>query len=181
QEERDLQQKIAADSELAAKVGTAWDDITRAQQRYRQIYDTHVYLESGAGFNSRLFGFARALVRGTTEREQPNERRLREYTDSNLPNLQADLLASTPVYPDYEQLTLSFSFDKMREVLGPDHPVVRQLLSQESPDSLAAKLINGTQLADPAARKALWEGGAKAVAASTDPMIVLAREVDAQA
>src|SRR5690606_33546046 len=113
QEERDLQQKIAADSELAAKVGTAWDDITRAQQRYRQIYDTHVYLESGAGFNSRLFGFARALVRGTAERDQPNERRLREYTDSNLPKLQADLLASTPVYPDYEQLTLSFSFDKM--------------------------------------------------------------------
>src|SRR5690606_5916591 len=85
------------------------------------------------------------------------------------------------VYPQYEQLTLSFAFDKMREVLGPDHPVVRQLLSQDSPDSLAAKLIDGTQLADPAARKALWDGGVKAVAASTDPMIVLAREVDAQA
>jgi hypothetical protein len=69
----------------------------------------------------------------------------------------------------------------MREWLGPDAPIVRQLLSKDSPDDLAAKLVDGTKLQDPAVRKQLWEGGAAAVDASTDPMIVLAREVDAEA
>ena len=38
--------------------------------------------------------------------------------------------------------------------------------------------MNGTKLADPAERKKLIDGGEAAVAASTDPMIVLARKLD---
>ena len=38
--------------------------------------------------------------------------------------------------------------------------------------------MNGTKLADPEFRKKLVEGGEAAVAASTDPMIVLARKLD---
>ena len=38
-------------------------------------------LESGAGFNSRLFNQARQLVRGTAERSKSNEQRLREYAE----------------------------------------------------------------------------------------------------
>jgi hypothetical protein len=38
--------------------------------------------------------------------------------------------------------------------------------------------VNGTSLDDPAARKKLTDGGEAAVAASTDPMIVLARKLD---
>jgi hypothetical protein len=69
----------------------------------------------------------------------------------------------------------------MREWLGPDHAVVRKLLSKESPAGLAKRVIAGTKLADPAARMALWKGGSAAVAASTDPMIELWRSVDAEA
>jgi hypothetical protein len=86
-----------------------------------------------------------------------------------------------PVYPALEKVTLSFGLERMRELLGPDAPVVRQLLSHDSPDTLAAHVVDGSQLADPAVRKRLWDGGAAAVDASQDPMIVLAREVDAQA
>jgi len=38
--------------------------------------------------------------------------------------------------------------------------------------------VNGTHLADASARRALVDGGAAAVAASNDPMIVLARAID---
>src|SRR6185312_4426934 len=86
-----------------------------------------------------------------------------------------------PIYPQFEQLTFSFSLDKMREVLGPDDAAVHRVLSKESPESLAAKLIRETKLADPAARKALWEGGAAVVEASSDPMIALARAIDPDA
>jgi hypothetical protein len=66
----------------------------------------------------------------------------------------------------------------MREWLGPDDPIVRQVFGKESPDTLAAKLVRESALADPAARVALYEGGKAAVAASQDPMIRLAAAVD---
>jgi peptidase S46-like protein len=180
-EENELRRQVLASPQLAQQTGSAWDDVAKAQTRYREIYDRYAYLESGTGFNSKLFGYARQLVRGAAERAKPNEQRLREYADSNLGKLSAGLLATIPIYPAYEQLTLSFSLDKMREILGPDDEVVRRLLSKDSPDSLAARLIGATRLADPAVRKSLWEGGAAAVNASTDPMIELARSIDPDA
>jgi hypothetical protein len=180
-----FKQKSAQEQTLrtraSADAGRAWDDIATAQTRYRQIFDRYTYLESSAGFNSKLFAYARQIVRGAAERGKPNELRLREYADSNLSKIAAGLLAATPVYPQLEQLMLSFSLDKMREALGPDDAIVRKLLGAESPDSFAAKLIGSSKLADPAVRKALWDGASAAVAASSDPMIVLAREIDADA
>lgn len=180
-QERDLRAQVAAQPQLAKEVGNAWDDVAAAQARYRQIYDRYVYLENGTGFNSKLFMYARQLVRGAAERGKANELRLREYADSNLPKIAAQVRATTPVYPDYEQVTLSFSLDKLREALGPDDAVVRKLLSSESPESLAAKLVTQTKLADATVRNALWEGGLAAVQASTDPMIALARDIDGDA
>jgi hypothetical protein len=69
----------------------------------------------------------------------------------------------------------------MREWLGPDHPLVRQLLAKESPAELAKRVIGGTRLGDPAVRLALWNGGAAAVAASDDPLIRLARAMEPEA
>jgi hypothetical protein len=66
----------------------------------------------------------------------------------------------------------------MREWLGPDDPLVKQVFGRESPDSLAAKLIAGSKLADPAARMALYQGGQAAIDASDDAMIRLAAAVD---
>jgi hypothetical protein len=59
--------------------------------------------------------------------------------------------------------------------------VVRKLLSKESPESLATRLIAETKLDDAEVRKRLWEGGKGAVEASLDPMIQFARVVDADA
>ncbi|MFC4310618.1 S46 family peptidase [Steroidobacter flavus] len=180
-QERELRERVKGDQKLAGAVGNAWNDAAAAQERYRQIYDRYLYLEGGAGFNSKLFSYARTLVRGAAEGTKPNEQRLREYADSNLPKVSSSLLATTPLYPNFEQVTLSFSLDKLREALGPDDSIVGKLLSKESPDSLANKLITETKLGDPAVRKALWEGGAAAIASSNDPMIALARDIDGEA
>lgn len=180
-QERELRERVAADAKLAGTVGKAWDDAAGAQERYRQIYDRYLYLEAGAGFNSQLFGYARQLVRGAAERSKSNEQRLREYAESNLPKVASGVLAATPLYPDFEQVRLSFSLDKMREALGPDDAVIRQLLRSESPESLAQKLVTETRLGDPAVRKALWEGGVATINSSNDPMIALARDIDADA
>lgn len=173
-----LESYLSQHPDLAAEVGNPWREIALAQQRFREIFDDYLFLESAAGFNSKLFAYARQLVRGTAEREKPNEARLREYAESNLQKIENGLLAQTPVYPEYEQVTLSFSLEKLREHLGPDHAIVRALLVEESPDGLARQLISATKLADPAVRKQLWQGGSAAVQSSEDPMIVLARQID---
>ena len=69
----------------------------------------------------------------------------------------------------------------MREYLGPDHPIVKAVLGTKSPDDKARELVDGSSLADPKVRMKLFEGGAAALNGSTDPMIALAREVDAEA
>jgi Peptidase S46 len=179
-EEAALRARVAADPQLAAETGDPWADIARAQTAERALYLPYTFLEKGAGFDSRLFDYARVLLRAAAERPKPNTERLLEFRDSALPRVQQRLLAPVPVYPALERLTLSFGLERMREWLGPDAPVVRQLLVKDSPDTLAARMVDGSRLADPQLRKQLWEGGAAAVDASHDPMIELARSIDAE-
>jgi Peptidase S46 len=180
-EEARLRAKIAADPKLAAATGDPWADIARAQQSEHALHLPYVFIEQAGGFNSRLFGYARTLVRAAAERPKSNTERLREYRDAALPRVHQRLLAPVPVYPALEKLTLSFSLERMREWLGPDAAIVRQLLAKDSPDTLAARLVDSTRLADPRVRERLWEGGEAAVGAARDPMIELARSIDAEA
>ena len=180
-EEHELRSKLASNPELAHTIGDPWRDIAKAEQLETAIDLPYSFLENGAGFSSRLFRFARTLVRGAAERPKPSDERLREYRDTALPRIEQQLKANAPVYPELEQLTLSYSLERMREWLGPDDVTVRQLLGKESPDELAKRLITGSKLADPKVRMALWTGGAQAVDASNDPMIAVAKAIDARA
>jgi hypothetical protein len=181
-----MSKKAADESALRKRAGLGgandpWSVIAKAEARGRELELPYTFIESGAGFNSALFTHARRLVRAAAERTKPNEDRLREFTDSALPQMQQRLFASVPVYPEREKLTLSMGLMRMREFLGPDHPLVANLLKEASPEQLAAELVDGSKLGDPAVRRALWEGGAAAIAASKDPMIRIAVLVDAQA
>jgi hypothetical protein len=178
EEEKDLRAKVQADPQLAAATGTPWADIARAEQAKRDIAVPYGQLEQAAGFNSALFSYARALLRGGAERMKPNGDRLREFRETALPRIEQRLKAAVPIYPQLEKLTLSFSLERMREWLGPDDPIVRQLLAKDSPESLAERLVNDSKLADPQVRMQLWNGGKEAVEASKDPMIEVARLVD---
>jgi hypothetical protein len=107
--------------------------------------------------------------------------RLSEFSDSRLAGVQSSLFAARPTYPALEQIRLEWWLSKTREWLTVDSPYVRTLLGKESPEGLSARLIEGTKLADPAVRRALWEGGLPAVQASTDPLIQYVLAIDAQA
>ncbi len=68
---------------------------------------------------------------------------------------------------------MEWSLSKAREYLGADDPQTKILLGKESPEGLATRLVNGTKLADPAVRKALWDGapgGHRRVDRSDDPL-----------
>jgi hypothetical protein len=180
-----LERKSRAENELRAAAhldgADPWGAIASAANRERALYLPYIFIENGAGFGSALFRDARLLVRGGDERLKPNKDRLREFTEAALPLLQRDLFARVPVYTEFEELTLSFSLERMREWLGQDYPAVRRLLGKESPDELATRLIAETKLDDAGFRKRLWDGGKAAVEASHDPMIELVRSIDADA
>jgi hypothetical protein len=177
-EEMEIRKKVNSTPDLAATIGDPWTDIERAEALGSAINLPYTYLESGVGFDSRLFRSARTIARGAVELPKKSDDRLREFRDTALPRIEQQLSANTPVYPELEQLTLSMSLERMREWLGPDDPTVRQLLGKESPDQLAKRVIAGSKLADPKVRMALWKGGAKAVDAANDPMIEIAKMID---
>ncbi len=180
-EDRALRQKVNADPKLASQFGPAFGSIAQAIDTHRRIYVEHRLLEGGDAFNSELFGLARALLRAADERPKPDAQRLREYTTPQLPALEQRLFRDAPIPREVEEITLTFSLRRMRETLGADHPLVQKVLGKDSPDALAKRLVTQSKLSDPKVRRALYEGGSKAVESSKDPMIALARAVDAEA
>ena len=54
------------------------------------------------------------------------------------------------------------------------------MLAGKTPAQLADSWLDNTKLEDVAVRKQLYEGGEKAIEASTDPLIVVMRQIDAQ-
>ncbi|HVK81482.1 MAG TPA: S46 family peptidase [Verrucomicrobiae bacterium] len=178
--ETDLQQRVRRNRAAQREVGDAWGEIAAAQTTYRGMFYPYQYLEARAGERSLLFGWARDIVRGAAERGKPDSERLSRFTEARLANVVQGLNANRPITPEFEQLNLAFWLSKLREQLNANDPVVRRILGSESPEALAERLSR-SRLADPAYRRALWEGGAAAVAASDDPMIVFVRAWDADA
>jgi len=185
-----FRRRVAENEQLSADVGDPWAVLADVQPIARELYAPMALLEGGTGMGttsvaggSPLFQWARAIVRGAQERAKPSDQRLAEFADSRLPGVQSGLFAARPTYPALEQVRLEWWLSKTREWLTVDSPHVRTLLGKESPEGLSARLVEGTKLADPAVRRALWEGGLPAVQASTDPLIqyVLAIDADARA
>jgi len=176
--EADLRAKAAA--KLGSALGDPWADMAAAQRATSALYAPYRQLEQ-AGEQSQLFTYARELVRGAAERLKPSVDRMPRYSDSELPNVEKELLDPQPIPAALEQLQLEFWLSKSRELLTADDPDTKLLLGNDSPETLSAALVSGTKLADPAVRKALWEGGEAAIEASDDPMIRFMLRIDPEA
>jgi hypothetical protein len=170
-------QAAASAAKLGADFGDPWADLAAAQPSAEALYLPYRMVERGP-FNSKLFDYAKGLVRAAEERQKPSPDRLPGYADSQLPLLEKQLLDAKPVEAPLEQLALEFWLTKAREFLTADDANTKLLLGQESPEALSARLAAGSKLGDPAVRKALWDGGLAAVQASGDPMIQYLLRID---
>jgi hypothetical protein len=180
-EEQALRKSIAGSPERQKMYGEAWDAIAKAHKAYPSYIRERRIFEQAGGFNSTLFNFARTLVRMAAENEKPNAERLPEYTDARRASLELGLYSPAPVHEDFEKLKLADSLGFMVELLGADNALVKQVLDGKTPEARANELIAGTKLKDPEYRKELAKGGQTAIAASEDPMIVVARLIDPKA
>ena len=164
---------------LGADFGDPWATIAGAQDDLSALYLPYRFVERGP-VGSDLFGYAQSLVRAAAERQKPSAERLPGYADSQLPLLEKQVLDVKPVDPALEQLLFEFWLSKSREYLTADNPYTKLLLGRDSPEHLAT-LLSASKLGDAAVRKKLWDGGAAAVQASTDPLIKYVLRIDPEA
>ena len=179
--EKALQAAVAKDPKLAA-TGQSWGRIEQAlktQAGYR------VEAQFVGSARSATLGQALSLVRLGDQLALPAEKRILEYrSEASLKTLKARLSGPASgmmgqVAPrEQEVLMFTRGLEDAAKELGPRHPFVKAMLGGKSAEAVAKAALEGTKLGDPAARKALIDGGQKAIQESQDPMILLARKIE---
>src|SRR6185437_5751208 len=164
--------KSTEEAVLKTKVGEGpWAEMARIQALYVQRYPRWRELEAEAGRGSKLFGYARTLVRVAHERARPDGQRDQEFADSRLVAAQRRIEEPDAVDAGLEELYLAHWLSNARDLLGADDPAIRDMLGGDTPEAVAKRLVEGTRLADARYRKQLWKGGLSAVQSSDDPLI----------
>jgi len=180
-DEKGLQQFVNSSPDRRKLFGDPWTEITKTVEVQKEIYKPLFYLDVLGGFRGTLARYARDIVRSAYEKQKPNSQRIRGFQDSQLPTLEQRLFSTGPIYKGLEQAELAGSLAEMQDGLGAGNPDVQKALGGKSPGDRAKEVIEGTKLDDVAVRKQLYEGGAAAVNTSTDPLIVLMRDIEPDA
>jgi hypothetical protein len=173
-EEDDFRRRIDANPEWKREYGNIWQTISAAVSKEQPIIPGNIYRRT----DSQLMSLALRIVQYVAEVKKPDGDRLPAFHEAGLESLRFQLLSPAPVDSGTEKLFLTSALTQGVEKLGKDDAYVHAILQGGDPATVANALVDGTRLADPAARKALLDGGEAAVAASTDPMIVAARRLD---
>lgn len=174
--ERDFKARIMARPALRLKYGRAWDNIAVAQKELASFALAQRY--QGFGGGSTLLALAANLVRLPAQARLPDTLRLTVYKADGLDRVRSQLQRDIPIDQELEKLLLAAQFRMAQHDLPKGDPFLAAALGGRSPEVAAEFLVNGTRLGSVEERKKLLDGGAAAVAASTDPLIVFARKVD---
>ena len=172
-DDKDLRDRVNANPEWKSRYGWAWDSMRVVLDRERMT--SHV--RGLRSVKSRIFGFASQLVQAAEELQKPNGERLAPYQDANLESTKFRLFSPAPVYMELEELQMADGLQESLDALGADDPFIKLTLNGKTPADVARELVKATTLTDPAVRKKLFDGGASAIAACTDPVVVLARQL----
>jgi hypothetical protein len=172
--EKELRAKVAEDPRLAP-VGESWTKIEVATKVAKGMAKESLNVGTA---NSTLLGYGLALVRIAEEEAKPSEKRLPEYSDANLKTQKTRLSIPSPYYKEQEVFLFTKGLEEAAKELGPNHKYIKAMLGGKSAAEVAQTSVEGSKLSDPEVRKTLMEGGVKAILASKDPMILLARKLD---
>lgn len=174
-----LRAAVDGNPEWKAQWSDAWDMLAAAQEVRAELYPRSIGMgTAGLQTSSVLYGHAVDLVRLADEMKKPSGERLREYRDTALDTLRLRLNSPAPIYPELEIEHLTNGLTWMAEVFGGDDPQLIAALGGMSPGARASQLVLGTELTDPAVRLRYLDGGAEAIAASSDPLILLAKALE---
>jgi len=175
--ERGFRNRVNANPELRQRYGSAWDNIARIRGQMRAVDLRRRYHAFGA-YGTRLLGYAGTISRYATETAKPDSARLMPFRDAMRPRMEQGLYGATPIDSAQEIRLLTAYFTAMVRELPANDPVRRQALGTQSPEDAARAMVRASQILTGDQRRALVQGGAAVIAASTDPFVALARVID---
>lgn len=174
-EEKALREGLAKNPALEKELAPAWKQISDAYTELPKYANRIAFSNLSA---SRLGTIASSLVRYGDEIKKPNNERYPEFGDARLESFKANLLSPAPIYPEMEEFLLTAWLEEAKKTLGVNDPFIKAAIGDAEVSEVVKRAVNETKLKDIAERKALLDGGADAIAKSTDPMVTLARRVE---
>lgn len=154
-----------------------WITLQNALENAKKYYTEYTLVEGTGSRYNKLYGWAKTIVRATTEKAKPSNERLKEYGDSELPSLELELFTEEPYYPSLDRVLLINSFTRAVRLLGNYHPITKILLNNKSVEARVSELMENSKLSDVEYRKALYNSP-EPVKTSNDPFIMLALALD---
>lgn len=179
--EQRLRNSINADPRKKKEYGDAWEAIGKGRKDLAQYERDRRFLDLAAGFNTPLFGYARALVRLADENDKPDAQRLPEFMNTRRAALLGGLYSTAPIYDDFEKAKLANSLAFLQSEYGANNSLVKKVLKGKTPEARAVELIEKTKLKDVEYRKQVVAAGSRMVDSGDDPMIDLAKDIDKEA
>jgi len=173
-----LKAAIAKNADLQKNVGDAWKQIADARNAAKPWFARFQAIRAALRYS--WLNDALTIARMGDELAKPSGERLREFRESNLAALKAQIVSPAPIYPSFEQARIADALAGLAAALGAEDPVVVGLLAGKSPQERARMAVSGSKLFDVAERTRLLEAGPAAIKASTDSLLVLARGIDAE-
>lgn len=175
-EEEQFRTKVNDNPQWKKEYAGAWDVIAKVLNKQTKNFQRDSY--RGLALNSRFAGIANNIVFYVAEVKKPDAERLDGYHDSQLEQLKFRLFSPAPIYKDMDEATFAGMLQLAVDKLGRSDERLLKVLKGRTPAQTAKEMVDATTLDKVDVRKALIEGGVEAVAKSTDPFIVLARELE---
>ncbi|HEX6976686.1 MAG TPA: S46 family peptidase [Vicinamibacterales bacterium] len=176
-----LRGELARNPARQSELGDAWDVIEKSLAVAREIDAERNFIANAAGLNSTLFAQARTLVRAAYNPQAATTAGRGGRGAAPEPAAGRGGAAPAELNMAREKVNLTESLAFMQKYLGADHAIVKRILGDKTPEARAAELLDKTRLTDPEIKALLQAGGKPAIDVSTDPMIVLARSLEADA
>jgi hypothetical protein len=176
QNENELRKKVNENPTWKALYAQAWIDIETAIAKQTEMDGKTLY--RGLAVGGRLSGLAQQIVFYASEITKKDSERLDGFHDSQLDRLRFRLFSPAPIYLDLEEVTWAASLEWAVSKLGAEDPTIAAVLDGKGPAEAVKFMLENTKLTDVAVRKALIEGGAKALETCEDPLIKMALKLE---
>jgi len=173
-EEKALKEGLAKNAALEKELAPAWKQISDAYAPLPEMSKRLAFSNLSA---SRLGSIASSIVRYGDEIKKPSGERYPEFGDARLESFKAGLLSPAPIYPEMEEFMLTAWLEEAKKTLGANDPFIKAALGDAEVSEVVKRAVNETKLKDVAERKALLDNP-NSIAASTDPMVTLARRIE---
>ena len=176
--ERDFKTRLAANAQAGAQYGDVFDRMA-AIAAQKMVVAPRLNASNVMMFDDPL-QLAGLLARVISEKGLPDAQRSEQLRNGQLEQLQGRLGQPVPFDAAGMTAALAQRLHLVSAVLPAGDPLLAQMVNPgETPEQAASRLVGATRIGDAGFRQQLLSGGSAALSAATDPLMVLARQMEA--